>query len=366
MDITRYLSYMVDKDASDLFFAANAPVLLRVKNETHPINPTTILSSEDVKEMAYSLLSDQLIERFENELELNAGISVDDIGRFRVSLLKQRKNVSAVIRLIHSEPPTIEELHLPLLLKDLVNERRGLILVAGATASGKSSTLAAMLNHRNESSHGHILTIEDPIEYLHPYKKCIVNQRELGIDTHSYSAALKNAIRDAPDVILIGEIRDENTMRNAITFAETGHLCLATIHASNAIETLERALNFFTEAHHHQILMDLSHNLNAIICQRLIKGEDSLWPAIELIQNSPYIQDLIQKGQFDQIKEAISRRTQDKDKAITFDNSLIQLYVEGRISREEAIASADSKHNMSVQLRLLDERMGRRAINDLS
>ncbi|MFC3149806.1 PilT/PilU family type 4a pilus ATPase [Litoribrevibacter euphylliae] len=360
MDVSRYLTYMVEKDASDLFFSANAPVLLRVKNETRPINPDTVLDSNDVKEMAYSLLTDNLIERFEKELELNAGITVDDIGRFRVSLLQQRRTVSAVIRLIHTTPPTVEELHLPPILEDLVEERRGLILVAGATGSGKSSTLAAMLNHRNESAHGHILTIEDPIEYLHDYKKCIINQRELGVDTHSYSEALKNAVRDAPDVILIGEIRDEETMRNAITFAETGHLCLATIHASNAIETLDRVVNFFPESYHHQVLMDLSRNLNAIICQRLIRGKDSLWPAVELIQNSPYIQDLIQKGEFDQIKEAISRRTQDRDKAITFDNSLIQLYLEGRISREEAICSADSKHNMSVQLRLLDERLGRR------
>ncbi|GLQ32418.1 PilT/PilU family type 4a pilus ATPase [Litoribrevibacter albus] len=362
MDVTRYLSYMVEKDASDIFFAANAPVLLRVNNETRPINPDTILDAQDVKDMAYSLLTEQLIERFEKELELNAGISVDDIGRFRVSLLKQRKQVSAVIRLIHSEPPTVEELHLPSILKTLAEERRGLILVAGATASGKSSTLAAMLNHRNESSHGHILTIEDPIEYLHSYKKCIVNQRELGVDTHSYAEALKNAVRDAPDVILIGEIRDQVTMQNAITFAETGHLCLATIHASNAIETLDRAVNFFPEAYHHQVLMDLSRNLNAIICQRLIRGEKSLWPAIELIQNSPYIQELIQKGEFDQIREAISRRTQDKDKAITFDNSLISLYLDGRITKEEAIASADSKHNMAVQLRLLDERGNHRSV----
>lgn len=362
MDINRYLSYMVEKDASDLFFAADAPVLLRVQNQTWPINPETVLDGQEVKDMAYSLLSDYHIKRFEDELELNAGITVDDIGRFRVSLLKQRQQVSAVIRLIHSKPPTIEELHLPPILKDLVEERRGLILVAGATASGKSSTLAAMLDHRNETSYGHILTIEDPIEYLHSYKKCIVNQRELGVDTHSYTEALKNAVRDAPDVILIGEIRDEVTMKNAILFAETGHLCLATIHARNAVETLDRAVNFFPEANHHQVLMDLSRNLNAIICQRLIRGEKNLWPALEIVQNSPYIQELIQKDAFDQILESISRRTQDKEKAITFDNSLINLFVEGRISKEEAIASADSRHNMSVQLRLLDERISQQAM----
>jgi len=358
MDINRYLSYMVEKDASDLFFTSNAPVLLKAQNETHPINPDTTLSGDEVKEMAYALLTDDLIDRFETDLELSAGITVEDVGRFRVSLMKQRRDVAMVIRLIHTKPPTVEELNLPSVLKELVNEKRGLILVAGATCSGKSSTLAAMLNHRNETSHGHILTIEDPIEYLHTYKKSIVNQRELGVDTHSYSEALKNAIREAPDVILIGEIRDEVTMKNAITFAETGHLCLATIHASNAIETLDRALNFFPESNHHQVLMDLSRNLNAIICQRLIKGNEGLWPAIELVQNTPYIQDLIQRGEFDDIREAISRRTQND--AITFDSSLIGLYMAGRISKEDAINSADSKHNMSVQIRLLDERLSHR------
>jgi len=358
MDISRYLTYMVEKDASDLFFASNAPVLMKVQNETHPINPDQVLIGSDVKDMAYSLLSEDLITRFEDELELNAGITVEDIGRFRVSLIKQRRDVSMVVRLIHTQPPTIEKLNLPTLLKDLVSEKRGLILVAGATGSGKSSTLAAMLNHRNELAHGHILTIEDPIEFLHPYKKCIVNQRELGIDTLSYEGALRNAVREAPDVILIGEIRDEVTMKNAITFAETGHLFLATIHASNAIETLDRALNFFQESNHHQVLMDLSRNLNAIICQRLIKGNEGLWPAIELVQNTPYIQDLIQRGEFDDIREAISRRTQNE--AITFDSSLIGLYMAGRISKEDTINSADSKHNMSVQLRLLDERLNQR------
>jgi twitching motility protein PilU len=310
--------------------------------------------------MAYSVITEPLIERFEKEWELNAGITVKDIGRFRISLMKQRNNIAMVIRLIHTEPPTVEELNLPLALKDLITERRGLILVAGATGSGKSSTLAAMLNHRNQTSHGHILTIEDPIEYLHPYKKCIVNQRELGVDTHSYAEALKNAIRDAPDVILIGEIRDSDTMKNAITFAETGHLCLATIHASNAIETLDRALNFFPESNHHQVLMDLSHNLNAIVCQRLIKGEKGLWPAVELLRNGPYIQDLIQRGEFDDIRQALTRRNQSD--SMTFDSSLIELYCHGKISKEEAIQNSDSKHNMSVQIRLLDERLSRKAV----
>ncbi len=360
MDINRFLSYMVEKDASDLFFAPNAPVLLKVHNESRPINPDKVLSAEEVKDMAYSMLNMEHIEKFEKSYELNAGVTIEDIGRFRVSLLKQRSEVAMVIRLIHTQPPTVEELNLPLILKDQVNERRGLILIAGATCSGKSSTMAAMINHRNESQHGHILTIEDPLEYLHSYKKCIVNQRELGIDTHSYNDALKNAIREAPDVISIGEIRDMDTMKSAITFAETGHLCIATIHASNCIETLDRALNFFPESSHHQVLMDLSRNLSSVVCQRLIKGQKILWPAIELLTNSPYIQDLIQRGDFDSIQQAIARR--DQDDAITFDSSLIELYSLGRISKEAAIDHADSKHNMTVQLRLLDERRTKKAM----
>ncbi|GAA3915150.1 PilT/PilU family type 4a pilus ATPase [Litoribacillus peritrichatus] len=360
MDINRFLSYMIDKDASDLFFAPGAPVLLKVHNETKPVNPDKIITGDEIKSMAYSLVSSQHIEQFETQWELNAGVTVEDIGRFRISLMKQRNEISMVIRLIHTEPPSIESLNLPPVLKTLVNNRRGLILVAGATCSGKSSTMAAMINHRNETQHGHILTIEDPLEFLHSYKKCIVNQRELGVDTHSYNDALKNAIREAPDVILIGEIRDMDTMKSAIAFAETGHLCIATIHASNCIETLDRVLNFFPQASHHQVLMDLSRNLSAVVCQRLIKGKEILWPAIELLTNSPYIQDLIQRGDFDSINQALSRR--DKEDAMTFDSSLIALYSQGKISKEAAIEHADSKHNMTVQIRLLDERLHKKAV----
>lgn len=353
MDITQYLLHMAEKGASDLYFSTGSPVLMKIEGATFPVNADHIMPPGAIHRLAYNLMQDHHTRQFEADWEANLAVSLNNVGRFRINVLRQRGEVSMVVRHIKTHPPSLEALHLPMVLKPLVSEQRGLILVAGATGSGKSSTLAAMIDYRNQTRHGHILTIEDPIEYLHPYKKSIVNQREVGTDTKSFASALRNAMREAPDVILIGEIRDEETMHSAITYSETGHLCLATIHASNAIETLDRALNFFPERRHKQVLTDLSRNLKAVICQRLIRGKDKRrWPAIELLLNSPYIAELIQKGELDEIREAMSRRAENG--TLCFDDALLTLYQQKLITREDAIAHADSKHNLTVKIRLLE------------
>lgn len=352
MTITDFLQLMVDKGASDLYFSPGSPVLIKIEGISRPVREQHHLSPAEVKEYAFSLMNDSQLKTFEAEWEVNLGVSVTGMGRFRVNVLRQRGQVAMVVRLVKTLPPSISDLNLPLLLQNLVMEKRGLVLVAGATGSGKSTTLASMIDYRNSHVHGHILTIEDPIEFLHSYKKSVVNQREVGTDTKSYSAALKNAMREAPDVILIGEIRDEDTMRNAINYAETGHLCLATIHASNAVETLDRVINLFPENHHKQLMIDLSHNLKAIICQRLIPGNNGKrWPAVEVLKDSPYIADLIQRGEIDEIREAFERNLE-KD-IITFDQAIIQLLKAGHISREMALSHADSRHNVEVAIRLM-------------
>ncbi len=354
MKISHYLQLMIENNASDLFFSPGSPVLMKIEGVSCPVSENHHLTPSEAKELAYSLMNDNSLKAFEENWEVNMGVSVKGLGRFRVNVMRQRSEVAMVIRNVKTDPPTIEEIHVPIYLKQLVMEKRGLILVAGATGSGKSTTLAAMINHRNSTSHGHILTIEDPIEFLHQYKKSVVNQREVGTDTKSYGEALKNAMREAPDVILIGEIRDEQTMRNAINYSETGHLCLATIHASNAVETLDRAINFFPQVNHKQLLVDLSHNLKAIICQRLILGiNGKRWPAVEILKDSPFITELIQKGQIDLIRDAFERNLEKE--VVTFDQAIFSLYENNKISRAEAIAHADSKHNMTVKIRLKNE-----------
>ncbi len=365
MKISDYLKLMTKKNASDLFFSPGSPVLIKVEGICHPISENRHLTPTEVRELAYSMMNDTHLKVFEEKLEVNMGVSIHGLGRFRVNVMHQRGSVAMVVRNIKTKPPSIEDINVPLYLKDLVMEKRGLILITGATGSGKSTTLAAMIDYRNTTKHGHILTIEDPIEFLHSYKKSVVNQREVGTDTLSYADALKNAMREAPDVILIGEIRDEDTMRNAINYSETGHLCLATIHASNSVETLDRVINFFPQALHKQLLMDLANNLKAIICQRLIPGVDGKrWPAVEILKESPFIKELIQKGEIDQIRDAFERNLEKE--IITFDQAILELFEKGKINKKEAIDYADSKHNMGVNLRLLhDGKSGNSGIGNI-
>ena len=364
--LTDFLHLMVKEGASDLFFSPGSPVMIKVEGISRPIREAHHLTPPEVQAFAFSLMTESKLKVFEAEWEVNLGVSVTELGRFRVNVMRQRGTVAMVVRYVKSLPPTIADLNLPASLESLVMASRGLVLVAGATGSGKSTTLASMIDYRNSQKHGHILTIEDPIEFLHSYKKSVVNQREVGTDTKSYTAALKNAMREAPDVILIGEIRDEETMRNAINYSETGHLCLATIHASNTLETLDRVINLFPEAHRKQLLIDLSHNLKAVICQRLIPGLDGkLWPAVEVLSDSPYILDLIQRDEIDEIREAFERNLEKE--IVTFDQAILSLYDAGRISREMALFYADSKHNIEVKIRLKESgSVSTDKINELS
>jgi len=350
MDIGYFLKLMTEKGASDMFLTTGAPVNIKVEGKLYPLGNTG-LPGGMVKKIAYSLMDEGQVPQFERALELNLAIAVKDAGRFRINVFKQRGEVGMVIRAIKSDIPSVEQLRLPVLFKELIMEPRGLILVVGATGSGKSTTLASMIDYRNQSSSGHILTVEDPIEYLHRHKKSVVNQREVGLDTHSYHEALKNAMREAPDVIMIGEIRDQETMEAAIAFSETGHLCLATLHSNNADQTLERVLNFFPESAHRNILMNLALNLRAVIGQRLVIGKDGRrLPATEVLLNTPLIRDMIRRAQIHEIKEAMDRSLQEGMQ--TFDQALMSLYKTGAIELEEALAKADSRDGLALKIRL--------------
>jgi twitching motility protein PilU len=350
MDITAYLKAMVDHDASDLFFSVGAPVNIKIEGHTKNIGDKP-LSSQDARSLAYSIMNDEQVSNFEGNLELNMAISMSDLGRFRVNVYRQRGETAMVIRYIKNKIPSIESLGLPVILEKLIMEKQGLILVVGSTGSGKSTTLASMVNFRNENKHGHILTIEDPIEFVHEHKKSVVDQREVGLDTRSYGEALKNALREAPDVIVIGEIRDRETMRHALHFAETGHICLSTLHANNANQTLERVINFFPDTAHHGLLMDMSQHLKAIVSQRLIPGINvKRVPAVEIMLNTPYISELIEDARIDEIKDAMLKA--ELDGMQTFDSSLYTLYKESKISMEDALKNADSHNNLRLKLRL--------------
>ncbi len=352
MDIGYFLKIMTEKGASDMFLTTGAPVNIKVEGNLYPLGNTG-LPSGMVKKIAYSMMDEGQVPAFERDLELNLAIAVKDAGRFRINVFKQRGEVGMVIRAIKSEIPSIEALRLPPLFQQLIIEPRGLILVVGSTGSGKSTTLAAMIDHRNQTTSGHILTIEDPIEFLHRHKRSIVNQREVGLDTHSYGDALKNAMREAPDVIMIGEIRDTETMEAAISFSETGHICLATLHSNNADQTLERILNFFPESAHRNILMNLALNLRAVISQRLVVGKDGRrLPAVEVLLNSPLIRDMIRRGQIHEIKEAMDRSLSEGMQ--TFDQALYMLYKEGKIELEEALTKADSRDGLALKIRLAE------------
>jgi len=349
MDIRALLADMVEHNASDLYLTVDSPPMLRVEGFTEPIG-TTPLKAPEVEGLANSIMSERQRAAFDEKLEMNLAIASERLGRFRINVFRQRGAVGVVIRQIKAKIPTLDELGLPAVLKTIALSRRGLVLVTGATGSGKSTTLAAMLDYRNESTAGHILTVEDPIEFVHNHKRCIVNQREVGFDTVSFSEALKNTLRQAPDVILIGEVRDLETMEAAITFAETGHLCLATLHSNNANQAIERVMNFFPHSRHPEIFLQLSLNLRGIISQRLVPGVDGKRvAAMEILIDTPWVKDLIKKGEVDTLKEAMEKSTQEGGQ--TFDQALFQLYGDGRISEEHALANADSANNLRIKIK---------------
>ncbi len=352
MNIGNFLKLMVDRNASDMFLTTGAPIHIKIEGKLYPVTDSE-LSPGTVQKVAYALMGDEKTAQFERDLELNMALGVKDVGRFRINVFRQRGEVGMVIRSIRTEIPNIAQLQLPGTLRDLIMEPRGLILVVGATGSGKSTTLAAMLDHRNRQTATHILTVEDPIEYLHQPRKSVVNQREVGLDTHSYAEALKNAMREAPNVIMIGEIRDTDTMEAAISFSETGHLCLATLHSNNADQTLARILNFFPESAHQNILANLALNLKAVISQRLVTGRDEQrLPAVEILINTPLISDMIRRGHIHEIKDAMENSLQDG--MCTFDQSLYQLYKDGRIDLAEALRRADSHEGLALKIRLAE------------
>jgi twitching motility protein PilU len=349
-DMGHYLQFMVKSDSSDLFLTVGAPPSFKIHGLIRPLNLPD-LKSGDTKALAYSVMRETQMREFESTLECDLATTVEGLGRFRFNVFMQRGEVAMVVRYITSVIPSMDELKLPPSLRALAMLKRGLVLVVGAAGSGKSTTLAAMLDHRNSTQAGHILTVEDPIEFVHRHKKSLVDQREVGLDTHSFEEALRHAMREAPDVIMIGEIRDRLTMQHAMSYAETGHLCMSTLHANNANQAIERVLNLFPEDSRRQVLMDLSLNLKGVVAQRLIKGiSGKLVPAVEVMLQSPYIADLILKGQSDQIKEAMANSTESGMQ--TFDQSLYQLYTAGEITLEQAIENADSKTDLSLRVRL--------------
>jgi len=339
---------MVERKASDLFFSCNAPVKIKIEGKIFPVNKQ-VLSPETVRQAALGLMSADQIEYFTHELEIDFAISEPGLGRFRVNVFYQRGYPAMVLRYITADMPRLEDLGMPEIYKELVMLKRGLILMVGAAGAGKSTTLAAMINFRNETSSDHILTIEDPIEFLHTNKKSIVNQREVGVDTKSFARALRSAVRSAPDVILVGEIRDKETMEAALALAGTGHLCIATLHANNCAETLDRVINMFPRDQHAQIYLDLSQYLRAILSQRLVPGK--LGPRVaasEVMVNTPYMAELIKKGDVISVKEAIMTGTERG--MLSFDSALYNLVREGRIELEDALANADSRTNLEAKI----------------
>ncbi len=349
-DLGRYLALMVAHGASDLFLSSDVPASLKIEGQIKRL-PEPPLTGTRIKALAYSVMRESQIRQFEAELECDLAIAMDPLGRFRVNVYRQRGDVAVVVRHINSRIPTLESLKLPPILKTLAMLKRGLVLVVGAAGSGKSTTLAALLDYRNEMTSSHILTVEDPMEFEHSHKKSIIDQREVGLDTRSFDEALRRAMREAPDVIMIGEIRDRETMQHAMAYAETGHLCVSTLHANNANQVMQRILNFFPETAQRQVLMDLSLNLKGVIGQRLLVGADrKRVPAVEVMLLSPYIADLIQKGQTDEIKAAMAKSTELG--MMTFDQSLYELFNRGDITQEQAIEHADSKTDLSLRIRL--------------
>lgn len=354
MELNDYLKILVHKDGSDLYLTADAPPAAKFNGILTPLENVK-LTRDRLQQIANKLMDTDQQQQFEHTPEMNLAISEPGIGRFRVNIFKQRNNYSLVIRNIKVEIPNADKLGLPAVLKETIMEKRGLILFIGGTGSGKSTSLAALIDHRNSNSSGHIITIEDPIEYIHPHKKSLVNQREVGVDTMSYEDALKNTLRQAPDVILIGEIRSQETMEHALAFAETGHLCLSTLHANNSNQALDRIINFFPEERRNQLLLDLSLNLKAFISQRLVPTVDGKrTAAIEILLNSQLVSDLVHKGEIHALKEAMEKS--ENIGMQTFDSHLLRLYKAGTISLEEALRNSDSPNNLRLKINLSEGR----------
>ncbi|MEE8379218.1 MAG: PilT/PilU family type 4a pilus ATPase [Gammaproteobacteria bacterium] len=345
------LKLMVSKEASDLFLTEGLPPSLKINGSIVQISEES-LTAEQVRKLANSSMNEQQQDEFEKTLECNFAISPPDAGRFRVNVFQQKNNVGFVLRRIESEIPTFEDLGVPRILADLSMMKRGLVVVVGATGTGKSSTLASMLGYRNKNSHGHIITIEDPIEFVHEHKGCIITQREVGVDTKSFEAALENTLRQAPDVILIGEIRNRETMEHAIAFAETGHLVLTTLHANNANQALDRILHFFPKDRRDQTLLDLSLNLRAIVGQQLILSTDknSRFPAVEILINTPYVSQMIREGNVAELKDVMGKSNQQG--MLTFDQALFALYKKKKITYEDALHHADSANELRLMIKL--------------
>ena len=351
MILDKLFQLMAEKQASDIFISAGTPIHIKIQGNTMPVNQQVMLP-DMIEKIAFELMSADQVKAFDATMEMNLSFGVPQIGNFRVNIFRQRGSISIVVRFILGNIPKLDALELPTVLADLIMEKRGLVLIVGATGSGKSTTIASMLDHRNANRAGHILTVEDPIEFLFKHKKSIVNQREIGMDTLDWATALKNAMRQAPDCILIGEIRDKETMQAAIAYAQTGHLCLATLHANSTNQALDRIINFFPEERRAQLLMDLSLNVRAFVAQRLIPRRDGKGrvPSVEVMLNSPLISDLIFKGDVSGIKD-IMKRSRELGMQ-TFDQSLFDLYEAGLISYEDALRNADSLNDLRLSIKL--------------
>ncbi|MCC7413443.1 MAG: PilT/PilU family type 4a pilus ATPase [Gammaproteobacteria bacterium] len=345
------LKLMVDRKGSDLFITVDFPPAIKIDGKITPVSKTK-LSSENSKALAYAIMNDRQVKEFEATKECNFAIAPPGIGRFRVNALVQQGCTGLVLRTIETTVPTLQGLGLPEVMKEISMTKRGLVIMVGGTGSGKSTSLAAMINHRNENAYGHIITIEDPIEYVHPHKNSIITQREVGVDTDDWAIALKNTLRQAPDVILLGEIRDRETMEFGITFAETGHLAMATLHANSSNQAMDRIINFFPEERRSQLLMDLSLNLKAVISQRLLKKRDGKGrvAAIEILINTPYVADLIFKGEVHTLKEAMQNSNEQGMK--TFDQALFDLYESDHITYDDALRNADSMNELRLRIKL--------------
>ena len=356
------LKALSEREGSDLYYSTGAPPSAKIFGKLEPLSDE-IMKPGEIDVLAQDVMDDAQKEKFAEVPEMNLAISRSGLGRYRVNIFKQRNQTSMVIRRLGTDLPNYKDLGLPPVLMDLIMQKRGLILFVGGTGSGKSTSLAALIDYRNENSHGHIITIEDPVEFTHRHKGCIVNQREVGTDTLTFDDALANTLRQAPDVILIGEIRHQETMEHALAFAETGHLCLSTLHANNANQAMDRIINFFAEERHNQLLQDLSLNMRAIVSQRLIPTVDGKRAAaIEILVGTPRAADLIAKGAVSELKELMEKSTEQGMQ--TFDQSLYKLYKEGRISLEEALKNADSKNNLRLRITLDENPAGAAAIEE--
>jgi twitching motility protein PilU len=363
--MSKLLTAMTRAGGSDLFISKDFPPSMKAQGKMQPLTQQK-LSGEVTRELAHAIMNEHQRAEFARELECNFALAVPELARFRVNVFVQQLNVGMVIRTIPAEIPNFERLMLPDSLRDVVMAKRGMVLVVGATGSGKSTTLAAMIDHRNRNSAGHIITVEDPVEFVHTSQQSLVTHRDVGVDTHSWHHALKNTLRQAPDVILIGEIRDTETMEHAIEFAETGHLCLGTLHSNSANQTIDRIINFFSEERRKQLLMDLSGNLKAIISQRLVRTEDGKGrrAAVEILLNTPIIADKLLKGEFHEIK-AIMQKSRELGMR-TFDASLFELYDDGVIGYEEAIRNADSANELRLNIKLNSKRKEKSAAVELA